>query len=90
MNAKTMQGTQNDREAIELLILQPTPFCNINCDYCYLPDRSNPKKMPGEVIDSTIELVMRSGLVLCQPVHSLLRNRHEKGVIPSKFLWVTL
>jgi uncharacterized protein len=23
-----------------LLILQPTPFCNINCDYCYLPDRA--------------------------------------------------
>ena len=24
-----------------LLVLQSTPFCNINCDYCYLPDRSS-------------------------------------------------
>lgn len=63
MNAKSMQRKQERQDGIELLILQPTPFCNINCDYCYLPDRSNPKKMPGEVIDRTIELVLRSGLV---------------------------
>ncbi len=24
-----------------LVILQPTPFCNINCSYCYLPQRSD-------------------------------------------------
>lgn len=63
MNAKTMERIQERPDGIELLILQPTPFCNINCDYCYLPDRTNPKKMPGEVIDRTIELVLRSGLV---------------------------
>jgi sulfatase maturation enzyme AslB (radical SAM superfamily) len=22
----------------QLLILQPTPFCNLDCDYCYLPN----------------------------------------------------
>ena len=26
---------------IDLFILQPTPFCNLDCDYCYLPDRGN-------------------------------------------------
>ena len=25
---------------INLLVVQPTPFCNINCSYCYLPSRS--------------------------------------------------
>lgn len=63
MNAKNIQRIQERPDGIELLILQPTPFCNINCDYCYLPDRSNPKKMLGEVIDRTIDLVTRSGLV---------------------------
>jgi uncharacterized protein len=24
-----------------LLIIQPSPFCNINCSYCYLPNRSS-------------------------------------------------
>ena len=28
-----------------LLILQPTPFCNIACDYCYLPDRDSTARM---------------------------------------------
>jgi uncharacterized protein len=26
--------------ATEILIIQPTGFCNIDCDYCYLPDRN--------------------------------------------------
>jgi uncharacterized protein len=26
---------------IQLLVVQPTPFCNIDCRYCYLPDRSS-------------------------------------------------
>ena len=24
---------------IETLVVQPTPFCNIACSYCYLPNR---------------------------------------------------
>ena len=26
---------------IDLLVVQPTPFCNIDCRYCYLPDRNS-------------------------------------------------
>ena len=26
---------------IRQLVIQGTPYCNINCDYCYLPDRSS-------------------------------------------------
>ena len=29
----------------QLLILQSTPFCNIDCDYCYLPGRSRTERM---------------------------------------------
>jgi len=24
---------------IQLMVVQATPFCNIDCKYCYLPDR---------------------------------------------------
>jgi uncharacterized protein len=33
------------RAMIDLLILQATPFCNISCKYCYLPDRSSKQTM---------------------------------------------
>ncbi len=29
----------------ELLVLQPTPFCNIDCSYCYLPQRRVRERM---------------------------------------------
>lgn len=29
----------------KLLVIQATPFCNISCSYCYLPDRDNSSKM---------------------------------------------
>lgn len=63
MNSKERSGMPQHPNTIDLLILQPTPFCNINCDYCYLPDRGNPKKMAGEVIDRSLDLVLKSGLV---------------------------
>ena len=36
--------------SIQLLFLQPTPYCNIDCKYCYLPDRSTKDRMSGETL----------------------------------------
>ena len=36
---------------LELLVLQPTPFCNINCSYCYLPDRQSTRRMSPDTLD---------------------------------------
>ena len=33
-----------------LLILQPTPFCNLDCDYCYLPQRNDKARMSLETV----------------------------------------
>jgi uncharacterized protein len=33
-----------------LLIVQSSPFCNIDCSYCYLADRSNKKRMSIETV----------------------------------------
>ena len=49
---------------ISLLVLQPSPFCNIDCDYCYLPNRTSKKRMPLEIVAATIEKVFGAELVL--------------------------
>jgi uncharacterized protein len=49
---------------ISLLVLQPSPFCNINCDYCYLPNRASKKRMPLEIVAVTIEKIFAADLVL--------------------------
>jgi uncharacterized protein len=45
---------------LQLLILQPTPFCNVACDYCYLPDRSLKQVMSDAVFDAAIGAVLSS------------------------------
>lgn len=41
---------------VELLIVQASPFCNIDCRYCYLPDRQNKSRM---AFDTLAQLVRR-------------------------------
>lgn len=53
----------HSRSKLELLILQPTPFCNLNCDYCYLPDRANVAVMSDAVLAKAIERVFQSKIV---------------------------
>lgn len=48
---------------ITLLVLQPSPFCNINCDYCYLPNRTSTRRMSMEVLEQAIARTFASGLV---------------------------
>jgi uncharacterized protein len=48
---------------LDLLILQPTPFCNIDCDYCYLPERAVRTKMRPEVARAAAQRIVEAGLV---------------------------
>ncbi len=45
-----------------LLILQATPFCNIDCEYCYLPDRTVRHVFPIEGYDVLCSNLVASGL----------------------------
>lgn len=49
--------------ALQLLVLQPSPFCNLDCDYCYLPDRGDRRRMPLPLLDRVLAELMASGLV---------------------------
>lgn len=48
---------------LELLVIQPTPFCNLDCHYCYLPDRQNTKRIGVATLDRLFQRVFESELV---------------------------
>ncbi|MBO1416712.1 cyclophane-forming radical SAM peptide maturase AmcB [Streptomyces sp. FH025] len=48
------------------LVMQPTGFCNLDCTYCYLPNRNDKTPMPVEVS----EAVARSAAALVGPAGS--------------------
>lgn len=50
----------NHVNPVDLLILQMTEFCNIDCSYCYLPHRSSKKKITKPVITASLERVFES------------------------------
>ena len=47
---------------VQLLIFQPTPFCNLNCTYCYLPDRQDKRTMSVDIVRTTIQKLKEEGL----------------------------
>jgi uncharacterized protein len=36
--------------SLVLAVIQPSPFCNIDCQYCYLPERGSTKRMDEETL----------------------------------------
>jgi len=52
-----------DRVFLSLLVLQGSPFCNIDCDYCYLPNRNVTRRMSMEVLEKTIARVCEDELI---------------------------
>jgi len=53
--------TQRSAPFIETVVVQPTPFCNINCRYCYLPDRDSKATMALATIEALFSKVFASG-----------------------------
>lgn len=48
---------------IDLVIIQPTSFCNLDCDYCYLPDRRLKNRLPLDLIDPIFKSIFTSPFV---------------------------
>jgi len=46
---------------INLLVIQPTPFCNIDCRYCYLPNRSSKAVVERTTLANLFSQVFQSG-----------------------------
>jgi uncharacterized protein len=54
------------RPAPRLLVLQPTPYCNIDCSYCYLRQRDDRRLMSAEVVEA-----VRTKIVAAMPADSV-------------------
>jgi uncharacterized protein len=65
---------------IETLVVQPTPFCNIACTYCYLPHRNDRSVMSRDTLQATFERVFDSGW--SAPVLNVIWHAGEPLVLP--------
>jgi uncharacterized protein len=45
---------------IDLLVIQPTPFCNIDCAYCYLPNRRSKAVIARDTLERLFSQVFAS------------------------------
>ncbi|WP_017296132.1 cyclophane-forming radical SAM/SPASM peptide maturase GrrM/OscB [Geminocystis herdmanii] len=45
---------------ISLVIIQPNSFCNLDCDYCYLPDRHLQNKLSLDLIEPIFKSIFTS------------------------------
>jgi uncharacterized protein len=63
MTAGALAGAEIDVAKVNLLILQATSFCNIDCRYCYLADRSAKRRMSADTLDAIISALIRDDLL---------------------------
>ena len=68
---------------LELLVIQPTPYCNLDCDYCSLPDRGNRSRLAFDILDAALDRVLESPYV--QEPFTLLWHAGEPLSLPIAF-----
>jgi uncharacterized protein len=56
----THTGVDPAEPRLRLLVLQPTPFCNVDCSYCYLSNRKSTATMSLETLDLVCRRVFES------------------------------
>jgi uncharacterized protein len=69
--------------SLEILLLQPTPFCNINCDYCYLANRNIRDRMSMGTIAASVKMVMDAKLI--NGTLSIVWHAGEPLVLPTEY-----
>ncbi len=67
----------------QLLVLQPTPFCNIDCSYCYLPERSATHRMSLHTVRQAALRLREDGLD--GPDLTVVWHAGEPLVMPVSF-----
>jgi uncharacterized protein len=55
-----MSPQPSDSPTVNIVVVQPTPFCNINCSYCYLPQRADKTVMQHSTVRNLFEQLFAS------------------------------
>jgi uncharacterized protein len=59
----SLGGVAASAGPLELLVLQSTPFCNLDCDYCYLPNRDDSAHMDLSIIELAVMRALEGDIV---------------------------
>jgi len=68
---------------IHTVVLQPTPFCNINCRYCYLPQRDAKTVMPLQTVIEIFQKIFATGW--SSPYLTVIWHAGEPLVLPTSY-----
>ena len=69
--------------SIGVVVAQPTPFCNISCSYCYLPDRDVKSVMSQSTVRELFRKVFASGWAGSEL--TVIWHAGEPLVVPPSF-----
>jgi uncharacterized protein len=72
-----------DTAPLGLLVIQPTPFCNIDCKYCYLGDRLNRSKMDLSTVEDVVRFL--ADVPVAKSPLSVVWHAGEPLVAPIEF-----
>jgi len=64
--ARVRAGDFKPALCTRLLVLQPTPFCNIDCSYCYLPQRDDRSRMDLATVRLAARRLREDGLLAAE------------------------
>jgi uncharacterized protein len=68
---------------LDLLVVQATPYCNLDCDYCYLPGRRDRRRLDPALLDPILDTVLSSPFVVGD--FTLLWHAGEPLMVPPSF-----
>lgn len=68
---------------VDVVVVQPTPFCNINCSYCYLPSRNDRTTIEQSTIRNLFSKLFASGWAA--PHVNVIWHAGEPLVMPIGF-----
>jgi uncharacterized protein len=69
---------------LRLAVVQPSPFCNIDCRYCYLPERSHTQRMSQDTVQNMARFLLENPERLEREL-TILWHGGEPTAVPVSF-----